>query len=683
MTKAIWKKGISAALAAAMMAGTVSMPVSTVKAAQIQQQKQAQGELPDIGDLKVVNGMVYATVDMEYADFYYGELKNISPDAEPSSAGLDLTADKVGDAGYRAEGVYDAVTSATTTGKGKSFGNLDYEEFEDKTVSIKGLKDVTIAIPQSLYEKYYASKDSDSVKNAKAYTYLKKAAFLTADTAPDKFKVLNADGTFSKLVKNGAEANTYTEPDTLEASDAEVVQTAGSSAWGNYQLTVENLPSTVTKSNMLGVIMTMENGEVYGFQHLDNLWLQPKEIAFAVKEFTEPHGNSIRYQKFASLLIETNKEARTVKQIKYLLQGAEDVVINTDVYLKDLVGDDTAGTAQKAVYNSNGTKIPVAFSGLLEGSDYTLSKIKKGRKQTLSEDLYSYSNGVITLDKTCTSGSDYTAVFTSTKYSDLQVPLTVDKAEQTVTGTGVYTKTFGDGTFQLDAKAPAGDLSFDSSDSKVAAVDANGKVTVKGAGTAVITIKATGDDYYNAAEKKVTVTVKKKNAVVSAKAFTKAYGSKAFSLGVKTNGASLSYKSSNAKIVSVASNGKVTIKGTGKAAITITASGANYNTATKKVTITVVPKKQSISKLKSSKKKQVTVQWKKDTKVSGYQIKLSTNKKFSKAKTVNVKSYKTYKKVVKSLKSKKKYYVKVRAYKTSGSTKLYGAYSNAKTIKVK
>ena len=81
--------------------------------------------------------------------------------------------------------------------------------------------------------------------------------------------------------------------------------------------------------------------------------------------------------------------------------------------------------------------------------------------------------------------------------------------------------------------------------------------------------------------------------------------------------------------------------------------------------------------------KKLTVTWKKDKNVSGYQIKIATKKNFKGAKTYTVKSYKTYKKVIKKLKAKKKYFVKVRAYKTVGKSKVYGAYSAVRSCKVK
>ena len=100
-------------------------------------------------------------------------------------------------------------------------------------------------------------------------------------------------------------------------------------------------------------------------------------------------------------------------------------------------------------------------------------------------------------------------------------------------------------------------------------------------------------------------------------------------------------------------------------------------TTTKKVTV-----KKQAAKVKAGKKK-LTVTWKKDKNVSGYQIQIATKKNFKGAKTYTVKSYKTYKKVIKKLKSKKKYFVKVRAYKTVGKSKVYGAYSAVRSCKVK
>ncbi len=98
----------------------------------------------------------------------------------------------------------------------------------------------------------------------------------------------------------------------------------------------------------------------------------------------------------------------------------------------------------------------------------------------------------------------------------------------------------------------------------------------------------------------------------------------------------------------------------------------------------IIPKSTSISSLKSSSKKKLTVKWnKRSTQTSGYQIQYSTSSKFSSAKTSTVSSYKTISKTISNLKSGKKYYVRVRTYKTVNGTKYYSSWSSAKSVKVK
>ena len=105
--------------------------------------------------------------------------------------------------------------------------------------------------------------------------------------------------------------------------------------------------------------------------------------------------------------------------------------------------------------------------------------------------------------------------------------------------------------------------------------------------------------------------------------------------------------------------------------------------STTKNTETVKPKKTSIKKLGKGKKK-FTVTWAKVSGVKGYQIQYSTDKKFKKNnKSVTVTKQKTTKATVKKLKSKKKYYVRVRTYKTVNGKKIYSSWSKVKSVKTK
>ncbi|MBR1724858.1 MAG: fibronectin type III domain-containing protein, partial [Ruminococcus sp.] len=99
----------------------------------------------------------------------------------------------------------------------------------------------------------------------------------------------------------------------------------------------------------------------------------------------------------------------------------------------------------------------------------------------------------------------------------------------------------------------------------------------------------------------------------------------------------------------------------------------------------IKPAKAAIKSAKSPKTKQIKVTWKKSAGgVTGYQVTTALDKKFSKSKkSYTVKKAATTSKTITKLKKGKTYYVKVRAYKTVGKTKYYGAYSAAKKVTVK
>ena len=93
------------------------------------------------------------------------------------------------------------------------------------------------------------------------------------------------------------------------------------------------------------------------------------------------------------------------------------------------------------------------------------------------------------------------------------------------------------------------------------------------------------------------------------------------------------------------------------------------------------PGKVSIGSAKAGKKK-ITVKFKKVDGADGYQLLYGLKKNFKGAKKVNLKATATSK-VLKKLKAKKKYFIRIRAYKLDGSTKVWGAYSKVKKVKVK
>lgn len=90
--------------------------------------------------------------------------------------------------------------------------------------------------------------------------------------------------------------------------------------------------------------------------------------------------------------------------------------------------------------------------------------------------------------------------------------------------------------------------------------------------------------------------------------------------------------------------------------------------------------KAKIVSVKSVSEKGVKITWNKVRTAKGYQIKYSTKKNMTDAKTVT--SGALSKKITK-LKSGKRYYFKVRAYKTADGSRIYGGWSSTKSVKVK
>lgn len=110
---------------------------------------------------------------------------------------------------------------------------------------------------------------------------------------------------------------------------------------------------------------------------------------------------------------------------------------------------------------------------------------------------------------------------------------------------------------------------------------------------------------------------------------------------------------------------------------------SGYESVTIKVKTKGAPAATKITSLKA-RKKGLTVKWKKQSKkTSGYQVQYSTSKKFKSKKTVTIKGKKKNSRVLKKLKGGKKYFVRVRAYRSINGTKLYSKWSKVKSKKTK
>ena len=120
----------------------------------------------------------------------------------------------------------------------------------------------------------------------------------------------------------------------------------------------------------------------------------------------------------------------------------------------------------------------------------------------------------------------------------------------------------------------------------------------------------------------------------------------------------------------------------GKATVTITGKG-NYSGSVVK-TFNITPAKAAVTSVKSAKKATLNVAWKKQNLATGYQVVIAKDKAFTKGKkTFNAAKNTTVKTTFTKLTKKSKYYVKARAYKKIGETKVYGPWSAVKPVTVK
>lgn len=119
---------------------------------------------------------------------------------------------------------------------------------------------------------------------------------------------------------------------------------------------------------------------------------------------------------------------------------------------------------------------------------------------------------------------------------------------------------------------------------------------------------------------------------------------------------------------------------TGKATVKI--NGINNYDGTIEKTFKIVPKKATITNLKSPKTGIIKITWQQDSQATGYQIQYAENTKFTKGKkNVTIANKSTVSKNISKLKKGKKYYIRIRAYKEIDGKKCYGSWSKSGTTK--
>ncbi len=290
----------------------------------------------------------------------------------------------------------------------------------------------------------------------------------------------------------------------------------------------------------------------------------------------------------------------------------------------------------------------------------------------------------------------------------------------------IYLSQLGE-TAQLTAtvypeNADLKDVSYKSSDEHVASVDEYGRITAGNSGTATITVKTLEGGY--TAECHVAVSYQLTDISFAVNAMELKPGeSKTVSATFEpasVTAPSVEWYTTNSRVATVDEHGIVTAAAVGKADIKCRSTDGTNIVAVCKVSVTerseekpgtekptVTPKpdtsqnttnkpntpstpaakapviKRAVILKITPGKKSLKLKWKKQSGITGYQIQYAQKKSFSGKKTVRIKSSKTTSKNITKLKSKKKYYIRIRAYKTVKGKKYYGSWSKAASKKTK
>lgn len=199
----------------------------------------------------------------------------------------------------------------------------------------------------------------------------------------------------------------------------------------------------------------------------------------------------------------------------------------------------------------------------------------------------------------------------------------------------------------------------------------------KNVGSYKVTVTFKGSTYSGSMSKTFTIAAKSvsgMNATLSKKSYT--YSGSAYKPRVTLKNGSKTLKNGTDYSVSYSGN-----KNVGTAKVKITGKG-NYS-GTKTVKFKINPKGTTLKSV-SAVSKGFTAKWtKQTTQTTGYQIQYATNSKFSGAKIYTVKSKKTTSQKISKLTAKKKYYVRIRTYKTVSGTKYCSGWSKTKTVTTK
>ncbi len=223
---------------------------------------------------------IYGTMDIPYADFYQAEL------ADSSNA-------------Y----AVDAVSSATNTkwaknGEGELFeGSYHSEAAEDGSGQILG-----VTYPVALTQ---ADLDALGENNFN---------FTALETAPEAYKIVT--------LNDGKAEFSAVQDAAPQAFEAEI-NLSTETPWGDYVISVNAAPEDM--GAIYGAVLKTEEGHAYAMRHEQNIWRGQFAWSSGIK-ITEPHGNSLDFENYKTLMGETINEIVYIAKSGYYTVSTETYV---------------------------------------------------------------------------------------------------------------------------------------------------------------------------------------------------------------------------------------------------------------------------------------------------------------------------------------------------------------------
>lgn len=223
--------------------------------------------------------VIYGTMNIPYADFYSAEF------GESANA-------------YQV----DAFSSATTSkwsknNEGGLFEGTYNQANEDGTGTILGVT-YPVAITQS---------ELDSLgENNYGFTAL--------DYEPAVYKTVT--------VTDGVASFSAVQDSTPTTAEGSSIKLSTSTPWGDYLIDVENAPEM---GAIYGALIKTTDGNTYAMRHEENIWRGELAWSSGIKT-TEPHGNTLSYENFESLM------GATISEVVFItLDGY--TTISTETYV--------------------------------------------------------------------------------------------------------------------------------------------------------------------------------------------------------------------------------------------------------------------------------------------------------------------------------------------------------------